>query len=44
VVGPFSIALFKIEAEGETMGQKRRFDRLFRSLQWNETRVSAQIR
>ena len=44
VVGPFSIALFKIEAEGETMSQKRRFDRLFRSLQWNETRVSAQIR
>jgi hypothetical protein len=44
VVGPFSIALFKIEGEGETMGQKTRFDGLFKSSQWNETRVSARFR
>ena len=44
VVGPFSIALFKIEGEGETMRQKMRFDALFYSAQWNEIRVTARVR
>ena len=44
VVGPFSIALFKIVGEGETMRQKMRFDGLFNSAQWNEIRVTARVR
>lgn len=43
VVGPFSAALFKLEGEGQTLRQKKRFDAVFASVRWNEVRVNRHI-
>jgi hypothetical protein len=44
VAGPFSVALFKVQGDGETMRAKRRFDAMFSSAHWNEAVVTARIR